>query len=82
MNPLFSPCRPAVEQPQCQFLAHVPDALGRKGYAGQDGQGLSLWGDKALQLGVLVVTSVGHTCLAETFKSIKDMCFPKTVAVC
>ena len=42
----------------------------------------SLLGDKALQLRVLVVTSAGHTCLAEAIKSIKEMCFPKMVVVC
>lgn len=26
--------------------------------------------------------SMGHTCLAETVKSIREKCFPKQVAVC
>lgn len=40
MNPPFS--LRCLEQPQCQHvvLACVPDALGRKGCAGQGGQGL------------------------------------------
>lgn len=52
----------------------------RLGRIGEDS--FSLLGDKALQLRVLVVTSAGHTCLAETIKSVKEMCFPKMVTVC
>lgn len=66
----------AVGQPHSQWvvLAHVSDVLGRKGHAGQNGQGLSR--------GLLVVTSTRHTCLTETFRSNAGMCFPKMLVEC